>query len=625
MKQKYEAAAKRILCSKKFWSVCLLVCTALITLCVVLVDRPVAFSLYDALFGEGAIFAFLLPLQAPLTDALTFITEPLSIDPTQLFTSFSYILLGAFFLDSLLLLLFELGYKNRLNRYFAKKKIERTERRESQYKLTYYTWYAIVAVLILIGISVGAYFANENLMNWFTPERIGNFGLGIGLTLLVEVALAFLVPLAIIGVIYLIVLIIHFFASIPAMCRNAQARGEENRKKSLLQKMQNEAKMAEEGKLTPEMRKRGLVPVTQIFPGLAKIDFAEASSPRKRTRSTPTTLEDFCLDLQGYLCYTKELYYDIGMIRAFVAGMASSRLIILQGLSGTGKSMMPRAVSNFISTEAKFTPVQSTWRDRSDLLGYYNDFTKDFKETDFLKNLYAASYSDKVNMMVLDEMNLSRIEYYFADFLSVMEFPADQWQIKVYEAKSGQPLPKCLKDGYITVPTNTWFIGTANTDDSTFTITDKVYDRAVVIDFRERSDPFYAERNPKAIEMSAEHLQELFDEAISVPEFNLDENDAMKFASICDFALKAFEINFGNRIVKQIDTYVPVFVAAGGTKEEALDQLFAAKILRKLEGSYEDYVKEGLVQLLKLVRQTYGSGVFVETEAAITRLNKKMI
>lgn len=625
MKQKYEAAAKGVLRSKKFWSVVAFVCVALVTLCVILIDEPSVFSLYDVLFGEGALLSFLLPLQAPLVVGVEMLAGLFAVKAANLFTSFSYILLGAIFVDSLLLLLFELGYKNRSNRYFAKKKLERTARREGQYKFTYYMWYVIFAVVVLVALVVAAYFLNPSLMNWLLPEHVMSFGIGLVLTLLVAVLATVLIPLVVIGVVYLVVLLIHFFVSLPAIIRNAKARRAENRSKNLLKKMQNEAKMAEEGKLTKEMKKKGLVPVTQLFPALAKIDFAETSSPRKRTKSTPTTLEDFCLDLQGYLCYTKELYYDIDMIRSFVAGMAASRLIILQGLSGTGKSMMPRSVSNFVSTEAKFTPVQSTWRDRSDLIGYYNDFTKDFKETDFLKGLYKASYSDKINMMVLDEMNLSRIEYYFADFLSIMEFPSDQWQIKVYEAKSGQPLPKKLKDGYITVPTNTWFIGTANTDDSTFTITDKVYDRAFVIDFRERSDAFEAERNPKEINMSAEYLQEMFDEAVSIPEFNLDESDMEKFVSICDFALQAFEINFGNRIMKQIETFVPVFVAAGGTKEQALDQMFAVKILRKLEGAYEDYVKEGLVQLLKRVRATYGPGVFVETEAAITRLNKKMI
>ena len=615
MKQKFEASARRLLRSPIFWSLSTFLFVAVASLAVVFVDQGMP---YGMMFAEGTALGF-------IGAAITVPADVIAFGRTY-FSTFSYVLLATVVVDALLLLFFALGYKNSVSRYFAKKKLERTDKREKNYIRTYYLGYAFIALLVLIGFVVLGVMMNANAMNWLlNPDLTTAFTIGILLSIGLSLVASVVTPLVILFVVYIIVLVIHFFASIPAMIRNAAARRSEKRSRKMLKKAEYEAKMAAEGKLTKDMKKRGLVPVMQLFPGLAKIDFAEMSSPKKKTRSTPTTLEDFCLDLQGYLCYKKELYYDIGMIRSFIAGMAASRLIILQGLSGTGKSMMPRSVSNFISTDAKFTPVQSTWRDRSDLLGYYNDFTKDFKETDFLKDLYKASYSDKVNMMVLDEMNLSRIEYYFADFLSIMEFPSDQWNIKVYEAKAGQPLPKKLDNGYVTVPTNTWFIGTANTDDSTFTITDKVYDRAFVIDFRERSEAFLAERNPAEIQMTAAYLQELFDEAISIPEFNLDEEDIAKFARICDFSLKAFEINFGNRIMKQIETFVPVFVAAGGTKEEALDQMFAVKVLRKLEGAYEDYVKEGLVQLLKLVRATYGPGVFAETEAAITRLNKKMI
>lgn len=615
MKQKFEASARRLLRSPVFWSFSAFLFVTLATLVVVFIDPSFPREL---LFGEGAPLAALTTMIALPEALVTFVHKR--------FSTFSYVVLATVIVDGLLLLFYELGYKNRANRYFAKKKIERTEKREKNYRRSYYVGYVLFAIIVLIALAVAAIFINPNAMNWLTdPELLVNLAVGLGMALGVAALATVAIPLVIMGVIYVLVLILHFFASIPSMARNASARRSAKRSKGVLKKAAKEAKMAAEGKLTKEMKKRGLIPVAQLFPGLAKIDLSEASAPRRKTRPLSTSLEEFCLDLQGYLCHTKHLYYDIGMIRSFIAGMAASRLIILQGLSGTGKSMMPRSVSNFVSTEAKFTPVQSTWRDRSDLLGYYNDFTKDFKETDFLKNLYAASYSDKINMMVLDEMNLSRIEYYFADFLSIMEFPSDQWNIKVYEAKAGQPLPKYLNNGYVKVPTNTWFIGTANTDDSTFTITDKVYDRAFVIDFRERSEAFETERNPGEIQMSADYLQEMFDEAVSIPEFNLDEEDRAKFSRICDFAQKAFEINFGNRIMKQIETFVPVFFAAGGTKEEALDQMFAVKVLRKLEGAYEDYVKEGLVQLLKLVRATYGPGVFAETEAAINRLNKKMI
>ena len=63
--------------------------------------------------------------------------------------------------------------------------------------------------------------------------------------------------------------------------------------------------------------------------------------------------------------------------------------------------------------------------------------------------------------MVLDEMNLSRVEYYFADFLSVLEYPSDSWKINLMQLKSNVVPPKKLEDGMIVIPENTWFFGTA--------------------------------------------------------------------------------------------------------------------------------------------------------------------
>jgi MoxR-like ATPase len=80
------------------------------------------------------------------------------------------------------------------------------------------------------------------------------------------------------------------------------------------------------------------------------------------------------------------------LIRSWIAGFAASRLILLEGLSGTGKSTLPRMFLEFVGGKAYFFPVQATWRDRSDIVGYYSDFTGQFKETELLKHLYEASY-----------------------------------------------------------------------------------------------------------------------------------------------------------------------------------------------------------------------------------------
>ena len=367
----------------------------------------------------------------------------------------------------------------------------------------------------------------------------------------------------------------------------------------------------------------------EIFPGLKAIDKqykkADASAKVFAKAEQTYTLSQIAEGLQAFLSERCQLYYDMKMLRSFIAGMATSRLIILEGLSGTGKSSLPRYFSEYVGSKTFFAPVQSTWRDRSDLLGFYNDFSHVFKETNFLKRLYESSYTpNKLNMMVLDEMNLSRVEYYFADFLSVMEYPAEDWKVTLMSAINPESAPAKLDNGAVVVPANTWFVGTANKDDSTFTITDKVYDRAVVLEFNDKNVKIPTTASPEPISLSPAQLTDLFQAAKTTEKYRLTDADIAKFDELAEFVYDLFEIRFGNRIMNQIINFVPVFVALGGTKEEALDLMFCRKILHKLDGRFEDYVREGLARLQNKVEQLYGAGVLADTEKSIRRLIKKL-
>jgi len=365
----------------------------------------------------------------------------------------------------------------------------------------------------------------------------------------------------------------------------------------------------------------------EIFPDLIRIDeqFANVEIV-PITDDPPCTLPEFVERFRAYLCVKQELYYEHRMLRSFLAGLATSRLIILEGLSGTGKSSLPRWFAEFVGSKTFFAPVQSTWRDRTDVLGFYNDFSYVFKETDFLKRLYQSSYThNNFNLMVLDEMNLSRIEYYFADFLSILEYPPEDWRVPLMTALDPEKSPKNVKNGAVLIPTNTWFVGTANKDDSTFTITDKVYDRAVVLDFKDRNAPFETDVDPEPITMTPGQLQKLFQEAIKTEEFRLTQEELDKFVELAEFVYDTFEIRFGNRIMNQISAFVPAYVGLGGTKEEALDIMFARKVLHKLEGRFEDYIKDGLIRFQKKLDQVYGKGIFLETEELIKQMLKKLV
>lgn len=408
----------------------------------------------------------------------------------------------------------------------------------------------------------------------------------------------------------------------PQILLDEEARLEEERRLA----EEEAAKAAEEEANAPEEEKKNHSVIgTAVQNALTEEDRLKFEEAKKN--HVTMTYKDFktlAFRFQSYLCHQK-YYFPIDTVRAWIAGFSSSRLIILQGLSGTGKSTLPRVFLEYIGGKAFFFPVQATWRDRSDIVGYYSDFTGEFKETELLKHLYEASYfPDQMNIMVLDEMNISRIEYYFADFLSIFEYPPEDWLIPLMQVKLGTPVPRYIENGKVRIPTNTWFIGTANTDDSTFTITDKVYDRAIVIEFKDLNLPFTSDWDYSPYPLTMDELTTCINEAMTRKENLLTDAERTKFMKLTMFIAETFDLAFGNRIMNQIDRFVPVFVALGGTKEAALDLMLSRKILRKLDGHFESFVKNGLVKLTRYLQQNYGKDVFKESEALIEKYNRKL-
>lgn len=363
----------------------------------------------------------------------------------------------------------------------------------------------------------------------------------------------------------------------------------------------------------------------KVFPALSTMDTEYEGYTVDKHPTSDYSLEEICVKFRNYLAKKENLYFDIDTIRFFVSGFAASHFMILEGISGTGKSSLPRYFAKFINAELTFIPVQATWRDKTNLLGYFNDFSKTYTESEFLLKIYHANYNpDMLHIFVLDEMNISRVEYYFADFLSVLEYPEEEWKMHLMQLPFGFVPPAKLENGYIKIPSNSYFVGTANKDDSTFTITDKVYDRAITIDFTDRNKAFEVKEEVETISLSKSSLEKLYKEATSNKANHLNQSDYDHFMSITDFIYDKFDITFGNRILNQIDAIVPVFVSCGGKKEDALDFLLSRKIIGKIEGRFEDYVKNALKDLLTLIQKTYGSGTLSRSEKTIKSLMRRL-
>lgn len=363
----------------------------------------------------------------------------------------------------------------------------------------------------------------------------------------------------------------------------------------------------------------------QVFPALSAMDVHFRYTVRPERKTVDISLEELCVKFRNYLAKEEKLYFDIETIRIFVSAFAASQFMILEGLSGTGKSSLPRYFAKFVGAKLLFTPVQATWRDKSNIIGFFNEFSKTYTETDFLLHLYHANYDpDRIHIFVLDEMNISRVEYYFADLLSVLEYPKEDWKIRLMQVPYGFLPPEHISDGNVQIMPSCYFVGTANKDDSTFSIADKVYDRAITLDFDYRNKPFKVTDETPTISLSSSKLRALYEEAMANEDNCLKSGDYEKLDELSSFVYEQFDITFGNRIMNQIEKLVPTLIACGGTKEEALDFIFARKVIVKLEGRFEEYVKSALNQLMQLLHKLYGPGVFKNSEKAIRSLIKKL-
>ena len=329
------------------------------------------------------------------------------------------------------------------------------------------------------------------------------------------------------------------------------------------------------------------------------------------------TLAELCDEFREFAAYKLKLYYDISDIRRFIAGLAVTKIIILQGMSGTGKTSLAYAFGQFLDNPSTVIPVQPMWKERTDLLGYYNEFTKRFNETDLLVKMYEALYSKDIYITVLDEMNIARVEYYFAEFLSLLELPNEKERYLTVVSDGWQTDPLKMKDGKINLPPNMWFIGTANNDDSTFAISDKVYDRAMVLNLDKKSEPFKGKKTNKR-HIAAEEFKRLTAEAEK--EYVLTKRNEKRLETLDKYLIEHFHITFGNRIMKQIRSYVPIYVGCGGEELEALDDILSKKIMRKLEMQNPVHVKRSADDLCAYLDELFGDGAMPLCKEYVLRL-----
>jgi hypothetical protein len=254
------------------------------------------------------------------------------------------------------------------------------------------------------------------------------------------------------------------------------------------------------------------------FPAMSQMDSERKSQASIELEHVPD-LKIFADELQHRIARAEknvELFYPIEDIRLLLGGLAMSQLHVFQGISGTGKTSLAKAFSKAMGGFCQDIAVQAGWRDRDDLLGHFNAFERRFYEKDCLQALYQSQtprWNDTCNVILLDEMNLSRPEQYFAEFLSALEKNSSDERVISLSETALPGAPKMLRDGrQIWVPDNVWFIGTANHDETTNELADKTYDRSHVMTLPKQDHRFEI-KDYQPASFSFKSLQDAFDKA----------------------------------------------------------------------------------------------------------------
>ena len=334
----------------------------------------------------------------------------------------------------------------------------------------------------------------------------------------------------------------------------------------------------------------------ESFPSCAAMDGNDQLQKSRPTTDTIEDLQRFSDIVRHRMVHdpkTKtELFYSARDVRSLLGGLAMSRLHLLHGISGTGKTSLPLAFARAIGAGSALIEVQAGWRDRQDLVGHFNSFEKCFHETEFLQSLYKAGcplFANTPFIVVLDEMNLSHPEQYFADLLSALEQPQERQRLVLMPAPV-EPAPTLLTEGgtKLPLPENVWFFGTANHDETTKDFADKTYDRAHVMELPRNRESFSVENHHFESAISMQALETAFENAKDKHAKAAQQAYAFLEEKLGKILGKRFRLGWGNRLQRQMEAYVPVVVAAGGTVGEATDHILATKLLRKIRDRYDN-------------------------------------
>jgi MoxR-like ATPase len=326
--------------------------------------------------------------------------------------------------------------------------------------------------------------------------------------------------------------------------------------------------------------------------------------PDKRKMKTAKKIEY----LHKYIL-SKGFNYSLKDIANFYLSLKTKPFVILAGISGTGKTQLARKFAEAINAECELIPVKPDWTDNSDLIGYV-DINNSFKKNAIIKTIEnATSDSQKIYIVLLDEMNLARVEHYFSDFLSIIEtreYEGNRIVTKNLITDVNYKGEDELKE--LIIPENVYIVGTVNMDETTHPFSRKVLDRANSIELNQVELDWI--NNSSGNMEKLEGINNEFLKAKYIHYKDLSEKEKEYSKNIIntlkkiDEILKEADFQIGYRIRDELCFYMLYQREIKDiiSYEEAFDFQIMQKILPRIQGS-SSRVKKIIVKLIKYLSE----------------------
>lgn len=351
-----------------------------------------------------------------------------------------------------------------------------------------------------------------------------------------------------------------------------------------------------------------------------------ATEPRERQIESDA-LENVVLSLKK-----RELKYSDRALRAFHTALKIndiSQMTVLAGVSGTGKSLLPRCYAEAMGIHFLQIAVEPRWDSPQDLLGFYNYVEQKFRATELARalvqmdpfntsGLAETPFKDHVLLVLLDEMNLARVEYYFSEFLSRLEVRPARRDVGDESKRRDAWLPVDIR-GANTAPINLFpshnvlFVGTMNDDESTQSLSDKVLDRANVMQFAAPKQ--FAKPSQQSAPPAGDGYRSVASweswiypaDKLQGGERAIAEGVIQKLAAI----MEEFGRPFGHRLNEAMLTYAANYpLRSGQDIAVPLADQIEFRILPKLRGISIEEHRGGFDQLEELLRGNLRDGNF---------------